>query len=265
MHRVETVLVTGGAGHVGQAFRRFYGDPATTGYRLRLTDRTTRIPADPEQETVVAELTDYEAVLTAMQGCSAVVHLAADTWGSAPWVSLLPNNIDATYNVYEAARVCGVQRIVYASTHHTCGYALGESGTCGTDEANPAPIRPDSLYAVSKVFGEALGRYYVDAYGLSVICLRIGWCHGGDGEADQREMVARMKKPSPAFPYGGETQVGLWISNRDMAQLIDRSLRADVPYGIYYGASDNAPVVLDVSSAKRDLGYRPQDRVQDRM
>jgi hypothetical protein len=78
-------------------------------------------------------------------------------------------------------------------------------------------------------------------------------------------MVERMKVPYPAFPYGGETQVGLWISNRDMAQLIDCSLRAEVRFGIYYGASDNAPVVLDIAQAKHDLGYRPQDRVQDRV
>ena len=37
-----------------------------------------------------------------------------------------------------------------------------------------APPRPDTLYGVSKVFGEALGRYYVDRYGLQVACLRIG-------------------------------------------------------------------------------------------
>jgi nucleoside-diphosphate-sugar epimerase len=262
---MKTVLVTGAAGHIGQAFRRFYGDPEFSGYRLRLTDRSTPIPAEADQETIAAELTDYEAVLQATQGCDAVVHLAADTRGSAPWASVLPNNIEATYNVYEAARACGVSRVVYASTHHTCGYALGEFGVCGSNKADPLPIRPDSLYAVSKVFGEALGRHYMDAYGLSVICLRIGWCHGGDDEAAQRQMVEQMKVPRSNFPYGVEAQIGLWISNRDMAQLIDRSLRANIAYGVYYAASDNAPTILDISSAKLDLGYAPKDRVQDRM
>ena len=36
------------------------------------------------------------------------------------------------------------------------------------------PPRPDGLYGASKVFGEALGRMYVDRFGLSVVALRIG-------------------------------------------------------------------------------------------
>jgi len=258
---MKTVLVTGAAGHVGQAFRRFYGDPAESGYRLRLTDRVAEIPASSGQEVVVAELTDYDAVLAAMACVDAVVHLAADTRGAAPWTSVLPNNIEATYHVFEAAREAGVGKVVYASTHHVCGYALGEDGACGTPGLPTAPIRPDSLYAVSKAFAEALGRHYVDRFGMSVICLRIGSCHGGDEVECQRPRARRMRESGAGFPYGGREHAGIWISNRDMAQLIHRSLEADVAYGIYYGASGNTPPVLDVSLAREELGYVPQDDV----
>lgn len=258
---MKTVLVTGAAGHVGQAFRRYYGDPARSGYRLRLTDRVADIPADPGQGVVVADLTDYTAVLAAITGVAAVVHLAADTRGSAPWASVLPNNIEATYNVFEAAREAGVHKVVYASTHHVCGIALGEDGACGTPGLPAAPIRPDSLYAVSKAFAEALGRYHADRFGMSVICLRIGSCHGGDDAESQRLRARRMREGSAGLPYGGRERAGIWISNRDMAQLIHRSLEADVAYGIYYGASGNTPPVLDVSRARDELGYVPQDDV----
>jgi nucleoside-diphosphate-sugar epimerase len=196
-----------------------------------------------------------------MSGIDAVVHLAADTRIFAPWASVLSNNIEATYNVFEAARQSGVRKIVFASSHHACGYALSEKGACGREGA--APVRPDGLYGVSKVFGEALGRLYADRYGISVICLRIGWCHGEDDPAAQRAMVHRMREKHPKLPYGGREQVGLWISSRDMAQLIHRSLQADVVYGVYYAASDNAPAVLDISRARKELGYEPQDRVND--
>jgi nucleoside-diphosphate-sugar epimerase len=260
---LKTVLVTGAAGHVGQVFRRYYGDPDKSGYQLRLTDRVDVIQADPGQVVVVAELTDYKAVLAAMVGVDAVVHLAADTRGSAPWASVLPNNIDATYNVFEAAREAGVRRIVYASTHHVCGYALGEDGACGTPGLSAVPIRPDSLYAVSKAFAEALARHYVDRFGLSVICLRIGSCHGGDDAESQRSRAQRMRESGAGFPYGGREHAGIWISNRDMAQLIYRSLETDVAYGIYYGASGNTPVVLDINRARDELGYVPQDDVSE--
>ncbi|MCJ7550590.1 MAG: NAD(P)-dependent oxidoreductase [Anaerolineae bacterium] len=260
---MKTVLVTGAAGHVGQAFRRYYGDPAESGYRLRLTDRVAEIPAGPGQDVVVAELTDYDAVLAATVGVDAVVHLAADTRGAAPWGSVLPNNIEATYHVFEAAREAGVGKVVYASTHHVCGYALGEDGACGTPGLPAAPVRPDSLYAVSKAFAEALGRYYVDRFGMSVICLRIGSCHGGDDAGSQRPRARRMRESCAGFPYGGREHAGIWISNRDMAQLIHRSLEADVAYGIYYGASGNTPPVLDVRPAREQLGYEPQDDVSE--
>ena len=260
---METILVTGAAGHVGQAFRRFYGDPKIAGYRMRLTDRVRDIPRDSGQEAAVVELTDYDAVLDAMAGASAVVHLAADTRGSAPWESVLPNNIVATRNVFEAARRAGVGKVVFASTHHVCGYALGEAGACGTPGLPPLPIRPDSHYAVSKAFGEALGRLYCDEHGMSVICLRIGSCHGGDDAASQRERARWMREGADRFPYGGREHAGIWISNRDMAQLIHRSLLADVRFGIYYGASANTPVVLDVTPAREELGYEPQDDVSD--
>jgi len=258
---MRTVLVTGAAGHVGQAFRRFCGDPGVAGYRLRLTDRIAAVPADDGQDVVTVELTDYEDVLAAMSDVWAVVHLAADTRGSAPWASVLPNNIEATRNVFEAAREAGVGKVVYASTHHVCGYALGEDGACGTPGLSPLPIRPDSLYAVSKAFAEALGRYYSDRHGMSVICLRIGSCHGGDDAASQRPRVRRMRQSGGGFPYSGREHAGIWISNRDMAQMIHRSLQADVRFGIYYGASGNTPPVLDVSRAREELGYEPQDDV----
>jgi nucleoside-diphosphate-sugar epimerase len=259
MSNVHHVLVTGAAGHIGQVFRRAYGDR----YRLRLTDRQEPIPASPEQETVIADLTDFDAVRAAMTGVDAVVHLAADARGGAPWSSVLPNNIEATHNVFRAARKAGVSKVVFASSHHACGHTIGAEGRCGHPGQEPAPVSPDSLYAVSKVFGEALGRHYSDRFGLSVICLRIGWCHGIDSPEHRRAQVRLMQVSRPGLPYSGREQVALWISNPDMAQLIHCSLQAAVPFGIYYGTSHNEPVVLDITRAKTELGYRPQDSVND--
>ena len=64
----------------------------------------------------------------------------------------------------------GVKRVVFASTNHVTGL-YEEEGMYTTPEM---PVRPDSLYGASKAFGESLGRYYVDRYGLEVVCLRIG-------------------------------------------------------------------------------------------
>ncbi len=93
---------------------------------------------------------------------------------------MLRNNIVGTYNVYEAARLAGVERVVFASSNHAVGmFELdGAPGIYEVDDErrvdHTAEIRPDSLYGVSKAYGEALGRMYVERHGLRVFCLRIG-------------------------------------------------------------------------------------------
>jgi nucleoside-diphosphate-sugar epimerase len=172
---------------------------------------------------------------------------------------VLANNIIGTYNAYEAARVAGVKRLVYASSNHAAAFAVLESGTIGPD----APIRPDSLYGVSKCFGESLGRYYHDKYGMQVICLRIGSCHGEDDPADQRRRMEAAIARGGGYPYNAIQYLSMWLSNRDMAQLVHRSLQTECPFGIFYGISDNTPAMFDLSETKRVLGYAPQDNVQD--
>ena len=104
------------------------------------------------------------------------------------------------------------------------------------------PVRPDSFYGVSKACGEVLARYYADALGLSVICLRIG-----SFQAEPRN--ARM--------------LATWLSPRDCAQLIGRSVETDLRFGIFYGISGNTRRCWDISEARRLLGYEPQDDAED--
>lgn len=108
-----------------------------------------------------------------------VVHLAGSAEVEAPWDSVLNDNIAGTRNVFEAARVAGVRRVVFASSNHVTGAYEGfppalhlkpEPRKITVDDS----ICPDSLYGVSKVFGEALARYYSERFGLEAVCLRIG-------------------------------------------------------------------------------------------
>lgn len=174
------VLFTGGDGQLGGMFLGQSGDR----HRLRLTYLDQPIEA-PGHEVLQLDVTDFERTLQAVQGVKAVVHFAADSAGRGPWGSMLPNNIVGAYNVFEAARQAGVPRLVYASSNHAAGFAVKEGGVIGPD----APIRPDSIYGVTKCFGEALGRFYHDVHGMQVICLRIGTCHGSIDLEDQRQRL----------------------------------------------------------------------------
>ena len=112
--------------------------------------------------------------------------MGADSSSRAPWESILNNNLIGTYNVYEAARLEGVRRVVFASSNWACAFHIAQHGKVGPADM---PVRPSTLYGVSKCFGEALGSHYCDTYGLSVICLRIGRCHDASDEGPNAAMV----------------------------------------------------------------------------
>ena len=175
----------------------------------------------------------------AVAGVDAVVHLAGDPEVSATWESVLEKNIQGVYCTYEACKNAGVKRVVFASTNHVTGF-YEQEGMYTTPEM---PVRPDSLYGASKAFGESLGRYYVDRYGLEVVCLRIGSFQPDSAVVERRS----------------DRILSTWLSHRDCVHLVQRSIEADVRYGIYYGISGNTRAYWDLQNARQELGYTPQD------
>ena len=226
---MRRVLITGAAGAIGSALR--------AGLRgvyplLRLADIRPLAAPTPREECVTADLCDFTAVASMMDRIDCVVHLGGVP-REGPWDAILDNNIIGTYNVFEAARQCGVKRVVFASSNHVIGYYRAGK-TLGTEE----PPRPDSRYGVSKVFGEALGRLYADKHGLSVACLRIG-------SFRERPQNAR--------------QLATWISPRDMVQLARCCIDApDYRFLVLYGVSGNSRSRWR-NPAARLIGYQPQD------
>jgi nucleoside-diphosphate-sugar epimerase len=187
---------------------------------------------------VLGDVTDLAAAERAATGASAVLHLAGNPSTTATWDEVRPANIDGAFNVFEAARRQGIGKVVFASTNHVMGfYALEGRFPVDTRWA----IRPDSLYGVSKAFGEALARYYSDTFGMSVICLRIGW------------FTPRVPSTTSLNP--------LWISARDLAQIVLRCLQTSRLFGIYNATSNNPQQNWDLQTSREELGYAPQDDV----
>lgn len=227
----KRVLITGAGGRIGGSLAELLRDQ----YDLRLIYRLQRPEEPPVQDWRVVDLEDLPALIDAMQGIDAVVHMAADPTVDATWESVLHNNIIGTYNVYEAARLAGVKKIIFASTNHVMGmYDRDGMWPIFADQ----PIRPDSLYGVSKAFGEALGRFWYDQHGVSVICLRIGWML-----PEPHDEIARW----------------MWLSPRDCAQIVSRAIDSDIGFDIVYAISQNATRRWDITKTIAHFGYRPED------
>lgn len=235
--RRRTVLVTGAAGTIGTDVLHLLREDPQTDFDLVLTDADADLGADPPVHPL--DVRDLEAVAAALAGVDTVIHLAGAASPEAPWEDVLDLNIVGTRTVLEGARLAGVRRVVLASSNHAMGmYDRDEQWPV----YNHLPPRPDSLYGVSKVVGEVLGRFYHDEHGLEVVALRIGWESGDVGAAADDELTRAM-----------------WTSPRDMAQALRCAVQAPVRFGVYYVTSDNAERRWDLTGALVDLGYRPQD------
>jgi len=250
---VRRILLTGAEGVIGTAVREHLGG------RYELTSLTL---ARQEFPSHVADIGDLEAILPAFEDVDAVVHLAASAGLETPWDDVLHNNIVGTYNVFEAARQAGVARVVFASSNHTVGmYELdGAPGLYDVDDErrydHMAELRPDSLYGVSKAYGEALGRMYMERHGVRVFCLRIGAVRAND------DPTAPTANPLIDLDAEGRRNRlrAVWLSQRDCAELIASCLEAeDVSWAVVYGVSGNPRRFWDLSHAREVLGWEPQD------
>ena len=225
---MKTVLITGAAGDVATHLRRELAGR----YRLHLSDVAPIADVADGETFQQADMTSMQDMLAITRGADAIVHLGGYSV-EGPWEAILEANIVGLYNTYEAARVNGVKRIVFATSNHAVGFYRRDE----TIDHRASP-KPDSRYGVSKAFGEAMGSLYADKYGLEIFNIRIG-------NVNERPIDKR--------------RLAIWISPRDLAQLVAIGIEhPSIRFEIVYGVSGNKRSWYDNSNAAR-LGYRPQD------
>jgi nucleoside-diphosphate-sugar epimerase len=245
MRQRGRVAITGGDGMVGRI----------------LTERL-----DPDAFEVVslgrdeADVTDLRELTRAVAGSDAIVHLAANAQVKATWEELVEPNLIGAYHAYEAARVAGVRRVIFASSNHAVGmYLMDDERFADPDRpqlvGTNEPLRPDSLYGASKAWGEILGRFYAEHHGLEVVCLRIGWVTEDDRPPTPAESIRddpEVKRRAPA----------MWLSHRDCVSLVAASLTAPVGFATVNGVSDNAGRWFSLEEGRRSLGWEPRDGLE---
>jgi len=260
------VLITGGSGQCGSALVALPHDKI-------LFDREKRPNNPSDSQFIQGNLDDINILAKAMDGCNAVIHLAAASDINSSWDEVLKENIKGTNNVLEAARITGVERVVFASSNHVVGmyevehapeiYELGHNHLL-TQDAN---VRPDSFYGVSKVFGENLGRFYAENGGPRFYAIRIGALVHEDhpyAHAERGVISGEWERDSSQYNLKVKRLKSLWISKRDFVQLINLCLEYNAPcYDSFYAVSNNPRRWLDIEHPRRKLGYKPQDNAEE--
>jgi NAD+ dependent glucose-6-phosphate dehydrogenase len=234
----RTVLITGACGNIGRKLRAAWTDV----YDLVLIDKDAG-EDDPEIiETDLAILDDDW--ITHFHGVDTVVHLAANPDDRAAWEDLIGPNLDALANVFHAAALAGVERLIFASSNHVMG---------GYKELGEAPITvdleplPDGPYGVTKLVGERLGRSLARAFDLTFIGLRLGWIQEGKNRAE-------------TLPDDWSRK--LWLSNSDLIRLFDCAVEAEIEdrsFVVVNGMSRNHGMRWDLSDTAELLGFLPVD------
>ena len=230
---MRQILLTGAKGQVGSMLRpRLRRHFAT----VVLSDREPIDDLAENERFVAADLTDTAALAEACAGSEGIIHLGGHAV-EGPWEAILSANIVGLWNLFEAARAAAVRRVVFASSNHAVGF-YRRRDRIGVGD----PVRPDSRYGISKAFGEAVGAFYADKYGLRVMSIRIG--NVGEQPVDRRRLA-------------------IWIHPDDLFQLCRIGLEhPDLHHAIVYGESLNERSWWDNRTAWR-LGYAPEHRAED--
>ncbi|HVY99636.1 MAG TPA: NAD(P)-dependent oxidoreductase [Dongiaceae bacterium] len=232
MAKTLPLLLTGAGGTLGRWLRprliERYG-------ALRSTDIVECGPALANEETVTADLGDYDAVDKLCQGVGRIVHFGGISYETT-FDKILRANIQGTYHIFEAARRHGAGPIVYASSNHATGFYTRD------DRLNTeVRTRPDSLYGVSKAFGEDIASMYFDKYGVQSASLRIG-----TARADPTDI----------------RQLSTWQSYEDLLRMIEACFASpNLGRTVLYGVSKNDRAWWDNSTSPQ-VDYRPQDNAE---
>jgi len=213
---LSRVVVTGGAGKAGRAVVRDLVDHGRDVLSVDLVRRD-----DLPCEQLVADVTDYGETVDALKGAESVVHLAAiPAPGLKPDELTFRVNIASTYNVFAAAPLLGLRRVVWASSETVLGLPFErEPPRYAPIDEDHAPF-PDSSYALSKVAGEELARQFARWTGIPYVGLRF----------------SNVMEPHDYARFAGfqdDAQLRRWnlwgyVDARDVAQACRLALEADI-------------------------------------
>jgi nucleoside-diphosphate-sugar epimerase len=271
------VVVTGASGKAGRAV---VAALLEHDHDLRAVDVLD--PAEPTAPFLLADLTDFGSTLECLSDAEAVVHLAAiPASGIRTEETTFRTNMLSTYNVFEAARVLGLRRVVWASSETILGLPFEREQPAYAPIDEEHPPYPESSYALSKLLAEELGRQLHRWTGTPHIALRF----------------SNIMEPEDygRFPsFWDDAQLRRWnlwgyVDARDVGESCRLALEADVgaehvivaagdtvmnrpsrelmaevfPSVRYEPSAGNYDTLLSIEKARRLLGYEPQHSWRD--
>lgn len=284
---MPSVVVTGGSGKAGRAVIR---ELIAHGYAVMNVDLAP--PSEPLCHFFKADLADFGQAVDALRRAagtidrrrsplgeaSAVIHLAGIPAPSlAPDAVTFQNNLMSTYNIFSAATLFGLKRVVWASSETAYGLPLTRSPPRFAPVTEEHPLAPETGYALAKVLCEEMAReMHRWNPGTHFVELRISNIFEA---ADYAQIPSFWTDPTLR-----RWNLWSWVDARDVAQACRLALEAEIAGADHFtiAAADTlmqrpsrelmaeafpgVPVradlgefetLLSIDKARRILGYRP--------
>jgi UDP-glucose 4-epimerase len=249
------ILITGGCGFIGtNLVARLSARPDV---RVRIFDnhvvgQRADLDAGFTGDCITGDIRDRHAVAAALDGCDAVVHLAADTRVIESIVDPQLNfdtNVIGSFHLLEAMRSRGVRRLINASTG---GAIIGDAVPPVHERMLPQPMSP---YGASKLMVEAYCSAYAASYGLRPLSLRFANVYGPRSFHKGSVVAAflkRIRAGQPLVIYGDGQQTRDYVAVEDICDGIIAALDRDVCGVVQLGSG--VPLALnDLVAALRGV------------
>lgn len=277
---MKKIVVTGGSGKAGRATVR---DLLEHGYEVLNVD--IQPPREALCRFLAVDLMQFGETVEALHGFDAVVHLAANPNPSG-WTEerMFRHNTTTTYNIFRAAMLLGLKRVVWASSETTLGLPFDRVAPHYAPIDEDAPLYPESSYALSKVISEEMARQFSRWSGVPFVGLRFsnimqpedyvrfpsywsdpharkwnlwGYVDARDvGQSCRRGLEARIDGAESFIIAAADT-----VMNRPSADLL-HEVFPDVPLR---DLADLNATLLGIDKARKLLGYDPRHSWRDQV
>ena len=222
-------LITGGTGYVGAELAHMLVERGEKPVLFDINVCRYRVEdIESSVKIVQGDLGNFSEVLNAVREnhITEIYHMGsmlAFASESNPWASFR-SNVIGTYNVLEAARLFGVNKVMFTSTFGTFGLQMEEVCT------DLSIQRPLTMYGCGKLYGESLGRFYRNKFGLDFRSIRYALMIGPNVRTPGHWAPAMVEdailgKPHETIYATPESKASL-IYVRDAARAADMILQA---------------------------------------
>jgi nucleoside-diphosphate-sugar epimerase len=210
------VVVTGASGKAGRAVVRALAERDHEVLAVDLVPAAQQLTA-----SLIVDLTEMGQTAETLAGADAVVHLAAiPASGIRSEEITFRTNMLSTYNVFEATRLLGLRRVVWASSETVLGLPFDREQPAYAPIDEEHPPYPESSYALSKLLAEELGRQLYRWSATPYVALRF---------SNIMEPEEYVRFPS----FWNDASLRRWnlwgyVDARDVAESCRLALEADV-------------------------------------